>query len=239
MNKTALVTGAGRGLGADLAKKLVVDGFDIVLHYHTSRAGAEAVQAFAQQQGQRSLLLQGDLSVAADCERIRQSVAHTFGHLDVLINNAGIYHEKEVEALTAEEWFEGLNTTATATFFMTRVMLPLLRQSQQGRIINIGDSSCDRASARNMAMSYHIGKTGVWMLTRSFAEFTAQDNITVNMISPGFLENSVGLPDVAEMPAGRFGTFSDIYEVVKLLIHSQSDYLTGSNLVVSGGWNLR
>jgi len=239
MSKVVVVTGAGRGLGAALAKRLAENGFDLVLHYHSSSAGADEVRAYVLEQGQRALLIQADLSVPADCERLCLSVEQMFGRLDVLVNNAGVYHEKMLEELTPQEWFEGLNTTASAVFFTTRALLPLLRKSEHGRIINIGDSSSDRASARDMAMSYHIGKTGVWMLTRSFAQLTAKDGITVNMVSPGLLNNSVGLPGVEQIPAGRYGCFSDIYEAVKLLIHSQSDYLTGSNLMVSGGWNLR
>jgi 3-oxoacyl-[acyl-carrier protein] reductase len=239
MNKVVLVTGAGRGLGAGLAKKLAEEGFDLALHYCSSRAGVEQVQAFAEKKRRRALLIQADLTVPAESERLRQSIEQTYGQLDVLVNNAGVYHEKQLDELTPQEWFEGLNTTATAVFFTTRAMLPLLRRSEHGRIVNIGDSSSDRASARDMAISYHIGKTGVWMLTRSFAQFTAKDGITVNMISPGLLNNSVGLPSLEEIPAGRYGTFSDVYEALKLIIHSQSDYLTGSNLMVSGGWNLR
>ena len=90
-------------------------------------------------------------------------------------------------------------------------------------------------------MSYHIGKTGAWMLTRSFAKAEAEHGVAVNMVSPGLLENSVGLKENAEgddIPAGRYGTFGDVAEALGFLANAESTYLTGSNLAVGGGWNL-
>jgi 3-oxoacyl-[acyl-carrier protein] reductase len=167
------------------------------------------------------------------------SVNARFGRLDLLVNNVGVYHERHGLELSEAEWFEGLNSTVTQTYFTTRAVLPLLRQDGLKRVVNIGDSSCDRTGARDLAWSYHVGKTGVWMLTRSFAAAEAEHGIAVNMVSPGFLENSLGEIAPAEIPAGRVGTFHDIYQAVHFLAKEAPAYLTGSNLVVSGGWNLR
>jgi 3-oxoacyl-[acyl-carrier protein] reductase len=90
-----------------------------------------------------------------------------------------------------------------------------------------------------MAWSYHIGKLGVWMLTRSFAVAEAANGVAFNMVSPGLLENSIDRPDPAQVPMGRLGTFQDICQAVRFLALDAPQYLTGSNLVVSGGWNLR
>jgi NAD(P)-dependent dehydrogenase (short-subunit alcohol dehydrogenase family) len=239
MKKIALVTGAGRGLGSDLAQKLAQNGCAVAVHYHRSHQGAEQLVKEITLAGGRAVAMKGDLSSWEDAHRLLERVQLDFGQLDVLINNSGVYHDKPFNMLSEAEWHEGLNTTVTAAFFVTKAALPLLRQSDAGRIINIGDSSCDRPGKRDLALSYHVGKTGVYMLTRSFAAAEASHGITVNMVSPGYLENSVGLVDVSEIPAGRLGSFEDIANVVDFLLKKESNYITGTNIVVSGGWNLR
>ena len=186
-----------------------------------------------------AIALKADLSNGEEAKRLLERVKLDFGQLDVLINNSGVYHEHNIQQLTDSEWHEGLNTTVSSAFFVTRSALPLLRESDLGRIINIGDSSCDRPGMRDLALSYHVGKTGVYILTRSFAASEAAYGITVNMVSPGFLENSVGLVEAKEIPAGRLGSFDDIINAVEFLLKKESGYITGTNIVVSGGWNLR
>lgn len=235
----ALVTGAGTGLGKALALGLARDGFDIALHYRSSET--EALQTLEDifARGRIAELFQADLASESEALDLAEALRARFGRLDLLVNNAGVYRERHGLELSEAEWFEGLNSTVTQTYFTTRAMLPLLREEAGGRIVNIGDSSCDRPGARDLAWSYHIGKTGVWMLTRSFAAAEAEYGIAVNMVSPGLLENSVGEPDPADVPMGRLGTFHDIYQAVRFLALDAPAYLTGSNLTVSGGWNLR
>jgi 3-oxoacyl-[acyl-carrier protein] reductase len=105
-------------------------------------------------------------------------------------------------------------------------------------VINIGDGACDRPGARTMAPAYHIGKTGVYILTRSFAQAEAAHGVAVNLVSPGLLETSVGLGSPTQVPAGRFGNFEDIFAAVDFLINIETPYVTGSNLIAGGGWNL-
>lgn len=239
MNPVALVTGAGRGLGAALAVALARDGFSVAVHYRSSAAAAQQTCAAIRQIGGVAEAFRADLAREAEALALAEAVGTRFGRLDLLINNAGVYHERHGLALSESEWFEGLNSTVTQSFFTTRACLPWLQKGRLKRVVNIGDSSCDRPGARDLAWSYHIGKTGLWMLTRSFAAATAADGIAVNMVSPGFLENSIGHTEVSEIPAGRLGTFEDVYQAVRFLALEASAYLTGSNLVVSGGWNLR
>lgn len=235
----ALVTGAGRGLGGAIAFSLAEAGFDVVVHYHRSEGGAQEVASRIRELGRRASVVAADLSVAADAERVRSVVEAGFGRLDVLVNNAGVYVGKHGLELSDGEWREGLDTTVTQTFFTTRALLPLLRASGRGRVVNIGDSGADRPGARDFAWSYHIGKTGVWILTRSLAAEEAMHGVAVNMVSPGFLENSVGSPGERGIPAGRKGAFDDVTGAVLYLASEASGYVTGSNVVVGGGWNLR
>ena len=238
MKKTALVTGAGRGLGAVLAERLALAGYAVGVHYRSSEEQAKNVVSAIRARGGEAAVFQANLAQEGQALRVVGEVTAAFGGLDVLINNAGVYHGRNLQQLSERDWNEGLHSTASATFFITRAALPCLRQSGQGRIINVGDSSCGRTGARDLSMSYHIGKTGVLMLTRSFAREEARHGITVNMVSPGYLENSLELPSPSSIPAGRFGTFDDIWNAVEFFLKPESSYVNGSNVVVSGGWNL-
>jgi len=234
----ALITGAGRGLGASLAVDLAAQGMTVALHYNASRAGAEETSQAIRDAGGSAQSFQGDLTRDQGARRMVADVEERFGRIDLLINNSGSYQETRGLELTESEWFQGLNTTVTAAYFTTRCCLPLLRASELKRIINIGDSACDHPGVRDNAWGYHIGKTGVWLLTRSLAAQEAPHGLAVNMISPGYLENSVGLPAPESMPSGRFATFTDIHHAVRFLAFDAPSQLTGSNLVISGGWNL-
>lgn len=231
----ALVTGGGRegGLGASLARALKSDGHDVVIHFHKSRKDADRL---ASELG--GLALGADLSDEAEATGMIDAIKTRFGRLDVLINNAGVFHPGTIENLPAEYWHSDLDSTVSACFFTTRAALPLIRKSPHGRIINMGDSACEKLTARETAIAYHIGKIGVLVLTRSFARQEAPHGVTVNMISPGILENSVDVNEAPVIPAGRLGKADDIIGAIRFLLRPESDYINGSNLVVSGGWNL-
>ncbi|MEK0446307.1 MAG: hypothetical protein RLZZ399_1628 [Verrucomicrobiota bacterium] len=220
-------------------RSLAGAGCDIAIHFRSSEESALRAVADARVAGADAAAFRADLAVEAEALRLAAEVRDRFGRLDILVNNAGVYCEKHGLDLTATEWMEGLQSTVTQTFFTTRAMLPLLRGGSGGRVITIGDSSADRPGARDLAWSYHIGKTGVWMLTRSFAASEAPHGVAVNMVSPGFLENSVGALAPGEVPAGRLGRFEDVFAAVRYLALDAPAYLTGSNLMVGGGWNLR
>ncbi len=239
MRPVALVTGASQGLGHALAVDLAAQGFAVAVHYrHNQRGAEETLAAILAHQGEAALF-QADLSCLDAANRLAQAVATGFGTLDLLVNNAGLYQTRMSLELTEAEWFEGLHSTVTQTYFTCRACLPVLRTGTLKRIINIGDSGCDHPGSRDRALSYHVGKTGVWMLTRTLAESEAHLGVAVNMVSPGYLENSLDLPPPETLPAGRYGRFDDIVQAVRYLALEAPAYLTGSNLVVSGGWNLR
>jgi NAD(P)-dependent dehydrogenase (short-subunit alcohol dehydrogenase family) len=238
-SKVALVTGAGRGLGQALACRLGESGWNVTVHYRTSKEGALRTAETIRTYGRQALVVQADLAKEEEARQVAEQCERAFGRLDLLINNSGVYIPRRTYELSSEDWWEGLRSTVTAAFFMSRACLPLLRSTGQGRIINIGDSSCERLTARQWALSYHIGKTGVLLLTRTLAREEARYGVTVNMVSPGYLENSLGLPSPEKIPAGRSGTFEDVWRVVSFLCDPRSDYITGSHILVSGGWNLR
>ena len=235
----ALVTGAGAGLGARLAEHLADRGYDLAIHFHQSEAGALEVRRRAGAKGRRAEIFRADLTREAGALALAGGVAEVFGRLDLLVNNAGVYLEKEFLEMTEAEWFAELNSTATAVYFTTRALLPLLRAAR-GRVVNLGDGACDRPGARAFSPAYNIGKTGVYILTRCFARSEAPHGVAVNLLSPGLMESSVGLrsPEADGVPAKRFGTSDDLLSALDFLAGEASPYLTGSNLIVGGGWNL-
>ena len=238
MNRTILITGSSRGLGAALAQALARDGHRVAIHYRTSRSDAEQTAQAIQKDGGTAAIFQSPLTTLAEGEHLVREIISRFGSLDTLINNAGSFNQKRFEELTQEEWEEGFASTAGAAFVATRAALPHLRASGCGRIVNIGDSMSERLGFTEPAMSYYIGKAGVWMMTQTLAFTEAPHQITVNMVSPGVLDNSICTTPLDEMPIGRFGTYEDILHPVRFLLDEKSGAVTGSNLHAGGGWNI-
>jgi NAD(P)-dependent dehydrogenase (short-subunit alcohol dehydrogenase family) len=238
MERTILITGSAKGLGAALACGLAKDGHRITIQYRTSRREAEETLASIVKGGGTAAVFANPLASLTDGKKLVGEVVARFGKLDTLINNAGIFNRSRFEELTQAQWDEGLASTAGAAFYATRAALPHLRRSGRGRIVNIGDSMSDRAGFADPAMSYYIGKVGLWMMTQTLARTEAPHKITVNMVSPGVLEGSVCDTQVEEMPLGRYGTPEDVLAPVRFLLGEGTEALTGSNLHVGGGWNI-
>jgi 3-oxoacyl-[acyl-carrier protein] reductase len=233
----ALITGAAGGLGRAIALHLAVPGRTLLLHHRSDPARAEETAGAVQRHGATAILLQADLARADERERLMDQVQARTPTLRILINNAGTYLDEELQDVTPRQWQEVFDSTCSAVFHVTQRALPLLRAGAPARVVNIGDSGADRVVARLRATPYHIAKLGVHVLTRSYAKLLAPDGITVNQISPGFLENSVGAPGTP-VPAGRLGAFTDILSGLDFLLSPAAEYTTGANLLVSGGWNL-
>ncbi len=238
MSRTILITGSARRLGAALAVALAKDGHRLAVHFRTSREEAEATVRSIRDQGGQAASFQSPLSNLDEGEDLVAGVVQHFGSLDTLINNAGTFARKTFDELTQAEWDAGFASTAGAAFCATRAALPHLRASGRGRIINLGDSMSDRLGVVESAMSYYIGKAGLWIMTQTLAAAEARHKITVNMVSPGVLGDSICDTPVTEMPLGRYGTYDDVIRPVRFLLEDGNESLTGSNLHVGGGWNL-
>lgn len=232
-----LITGAGGALGRAIALHVAAPGRTLLLHYRSDKARAEETAGAAMRRGALPVLLQADLARLEERDRLMDQVQSHAPALSLLVNNAGTYLDAPLEAITPGQWQMVFDGICSAVFHLTQRAVPLLRAAAPAHVINIGDSGADRVAARMQATPYHVAKLGVHVLTRSYAKLLAPDRITVNMISPGFLENSVGEPG-SPVPAGRLGTFADILGALDFLLSPQAAYVTGANLIVSGGWNL-
>jgi 3-oxoacyl-[acyl-carrier protein] reductase len=234
----ALVTAGAQGLGRAMALHLARQGYNLFLHYFTSQAAAEALKAELAKTGSEVVCVRADLSQAEGRAGLIAEIADRTSVLHVLVNNVGWYFIERLPHITLSQWEQALSLNCTAAFHITQLALPLLETANPpGRIINIGDSACDRLAAHVMATPYHIAKLGLHVLTRSYAELLMPKGVTVNMISPGFLENSVGRPP-KWLPAGRKGSFADVLGALDYLLSEQAAYVSGTNILVTGAWQL-
>ena len=237
-HRYALVTAGAQGLGRAIVQHLARQDYFVFIHYYTSHHAAVALHADIAASGGGAALVQADLAYRHGREHVLQCVGEMTSELHVLVNNLGWYVLERLPHITLDQWEQALTLNCTTTFHLTQLALPLLEAAQPaGRIINLGDSACDRITAHVMATPYHIAKLGVHVLTRSYAQLLMPKGITVNMISPGFLDNSVGSPP-AQLPAGRPGSFDDVVGALDYLLSDQARYISGTNILVAGAWNL-
>lgn len=233
MTRWALVTAGAQGLGAALSRHLLEQGYGVVVHYHSSAAGAEALK---QDFGDTHVVTAAaDLTTYTGRMSLIETVKRHVDQLHALINNAGVYPEVPLLDTSLDLWEQTLSLICTAAFHLIQELHPLMPSGSH--IVNIGDSSIDRLEGHVSATPYYVGKYGLHVLTRSYAPLLARRGISVNMISPGWLENSVG-PSNPDLPAGRRGTFRDITGALDYLLSDAAAYVSGTNLIVSGGFNL-
>ncbi|MGE3537152.1 MAG: SDR family NAD(P)-dependent oxidoreductase [Candidatus Tectimicrobiota bacterium] len=234
----ALVTAGAQGLGEAISRHLAAQQYALLIHYYSSQARAAALQADIRAAGGEAVCLQANLARRDERLRLLQQVSEVTPVLHVLVNNLGWYLMERLPDITLEHWEQAIELNCTAAFHLTQLALPLLEAAAPAsRIINLGDSACDRIESRVMATPYHIAKVGLNILTRTYAQILMPRGITVNMISPGFLENSVGSPP-QRLPAGQPGRFSDILGALDYLLSSAASQVSGTNLLVTGAWNL-
>jgi 3-oxoacyl-[acyl-carrier protein] reductase len=243
--KTALVTGASKGIGAGIAKELGASGAAVALNYATDRHSAEAVLRAITGAGGRAVAIQGDVSKACDVARLFEQTKVTFGTLDVLVNNAGVYQPMPLVELTDEEFHREINTNLFGPLLTIRESLKHFGPDG-GSIINIG-SAASRLHPSGYSV-YTASKAGLDAVTGVLAKELAARKIRVNSVNPGatFSEGArtAGLlgtgsdfekHNLALTPLGRIGTPEDIAKVVAFLASDDSGWLTGEIILASGG----
>lgn len=239
--KTALVTGASRGIGAAIAKKLAARGFVVIINYGHSSAAAEEVKNQIEQAGGQAVLMQGDVSSGDDVDRMFKDIKKTWGRLDVLVNNAGINRDTLLVRMKEDQWDAVLSTDLKSVFFTTKAAASLMMRQRSGSIINI--ASVVGITGNAGQANYAAAKAGVIGFTKSAAKELAARGIRVNAITPGFIETDMtdAIPEkiregmLETIPLRRGGKAEDVANAVAFLASDDAGYITGQVLKVDGG----
>lgn len=235
--KIALITGSSRGIGRDIALKLAEKTDAVAVHYHSQRQEAESVVETIRNTGGQGGVFQADLTKEHEARSLVQNVITEFGRIDILVNNFGPILVKPWQEVTAAEWEDIFRSNLLSALFCIQEALPNMHNRKWGRIISLGYSRVEQLISFQTITPYAVAKTGLLILTRSVAVSEASSGITVNMVSPGLMEDGV-LPANTNIPAGRLGTFKDVSGAVQFLVSRKAGYITGTNVVVAGGWKL-
>ena len=240
-DKIAMVTGASRGIGAAIAKRLASEGAKVAINYNSSKEQALRVLS-AVQEVSEGMLVQGDVSVQADAEKVLSEVIENWGKIDILVNNAGINRDKLLMRMDASDWDDVMNVNLRGTFLCTKLVLPYLIKQRRGNIVNV--SSVVGLSGNPGQVNYAASKAGLVGFTKALAREVASRNITVNALAPGFI-TSGGMVDelssdaketiLKKIPMGRFGTVDEVAECCLFLCSDQSSYITGQVITMDGG----
>ena len=233
--KTALVTGAAKGIGRAIALKLAREGYSIALHYRASSDEAFAVKLEIEALGVRAVTLSADLRDSSEAQTLVSSAHEQLGGLGVLVNNVGNYVRKPLAELTVIDWHEMLDSNLNAAFYTCHAALPIMRVQGYGRIVNLGFAGAQNLIARPNILPYAIAKTGIILLTKAIAQSEAAHGITSNVVAPGVIENSISKP-LELIPLQRLGTVEELSDAVWGFV--DSSYQTGQVLEVAGGFNL-
>jgi NAD(P)-dependent dehydrogenase (short-subunit alcohol dehydrogenase family) len=233
--QVALVTGAARRIGREVALRLAGEGARVAVHYRNSRAEADAVVAQIAATGGEAFCAGADLTGTAEIKALFDAVEKRFGRLDILVNGAAAFFPTPLAEATEEQWDQLLDSNLKSQFFCAQRAAPLLRSSGRGRIINFASLGGLVAWPRYAA--YCASKAGVIMLTRCLARALAPQ-VTVNAIAPGTISFPDDTPEIAanyirQAPLARTGTPEDITAAVLYLV--QAPFVTGQVLVVDGG----
>ncbi|MDR3566328.1 MAG: 3-oxoacyl-ACP reductase FabG [Negativicutes bacterium] len=239
-NEVAVITGAARGIGAAIARKLYVEGCRIVVLDINEAAALACTQAI-DPGGSRSLALSCDVSSKDSVSQAIAKVIEKFETVDILVNNAGITMDAMIHKMSLEQWQKVVDVNLTGTFLMTSAVVPYMREKKQGRIINISSTS----AYGNIGQSnYAATKAGVIGLTKTLAKELGRYSITVNAIEPGVIETDM-LKDVPQsikdgwlkvMPLARMGQPEDIANAVCFFATDEASFITGVELPVCGGF---
>ena len=235
----AVVSGAGRGIGEGIARRLADDGATVVC----ADVNLEAVQRVADACGGSSSGLRLDVSDSAACDAAVEQVVAEHGRLDILVNNAGINRDAMLHKMTDTQWDEVLAVDLSGVFYLGRAAARVMRARRSGKIINISSASW----LGNIGQAnYAAAKAGVVGLTRTMSKELARSGVTVNALCPGFIKTEMtsALPpeihaaQLKKIPLGRVGTPRDVGNLVAFLASADADYITGEVINIGGGYQI-
>lgn len=239
--RTALVTGASRGIGRACAILLAQGGAKVAVNYRANKDAALQTLGAVEEAGSQGIIVQADVSQPADVERMVLEIERDLGPVELLVNNAGVFDYVSHEGTSLEIWHRAIDNNLTSAYLVTWAVKGGMIERGFGRIVNV--SSISGLEAKPMCIAYAVSKAGMISLTKSLAVALAGSNIRVNAVAPGLIATEI-LDGVSQAqldalieatPLKRIGQVDDISEVVAFLLSERSKFMTGQTLVTSGG----
>ena len=248
-SRVALISGGAKGIGRGIGLALAAQGWSIALCYRTSHEAALAtcrdIDEAARSKGHTTttIAIQADVSRPDACELLVQRVLETSGRIDALVHCAGPYHRVDILAETPEGWRSMFENNLDSLFYLARLVAKPMIEQKWGRILAFSMANADRLAAQPQVTAHYLAKAGVLGLVRTLSKPLAKHRITVNAISPGFVNSgSMEASELAtiakNIPAGYVGSVDDVVHAALYLLSDEASYVTGANLQVSGGWGL-
>ncbi len=239
-DKIAIVTGASRGIGREIALQLAARGATVIVNYRSSEHEAQEVAAAIQAAGAKAVVMQADVCKTPEARGMIHEVHETYGRVDILVNNAGITRDKTIKHMTDEDWYDVLTTNLGSVYACCTAVFPIMMEQNYGRIVNI-TSFVGQAGNFGQA-NYAASKAGIIAFTKTAAMEMAKYGVTVNCIAPGFTDTDMlqQVPEnirekiLARIPMRRFGQPAEVARAVAFVI-AEGDYITGQQINVNGG----
>ena len=241
--RVALITGGAKGIGRGIALDLAAQQWSVAICYRTSEAEAQLTTLAITQRGGHALAVCCDVSKPTAAKDLVAQVEQRWGHIDALINGAGPYHRVNLFEETVEGWNEMFDGNLHPIFYLAQAVAPGMKARKSGRIISFSMANADQMISQPDVTAHYIAKAGVLILTRTLAKLLAPHGITVNAISPGFIDSGSAPPEelagmTKRIPAGYIGEVSDTVSAVRYLLSDEARYVNGANIQISGAWGI-
>jgi len=238
-----LISSGARGIGRAAALDLAARGWSVAICYRTSAEEASAVVDAAKARGAIGLALQCDVSDPKAAVEWVEHVNKEWGRVDALINGAGPYHRVSLLEETNEGWHSMFDNNLHPVFYLSKAVIPIMKERKWGRIICFSMANAEQLIAQPQLTAHYITKVGLLVLARSLARLVAPHGITVNAISPGFIDSGSAPKEELEaaakrIPAGYVGSVEDAVATVRFLLSDEARYINGANIQLSGAWGI-
>lgn len=236
--RSALVTGAGLGIGQACAVALARHGADVAINYLTSAEGAQATREQVEALGRKALVVQADVSKDEQVRAMTAQVERDLAPVDILVNNAGWAYAQPMEEIEESDWDEVLAVNLKSVFLVTRALLPHMRGQGWGRIVNISSGAAQMGGL--LGIHYTAAKGGMDALTRAYASRLIKEGVTVNTVAPALIETGTKRDNEARrkiVPMGRQGTPEEVADAV--LLCAATEFMTGQSIHMNGGMYFR